>query len=386
MKLLFQILVLAVFAIVFSPMIGITPLVFMGVAMAVAVAVSFDPVMGKLLFGGIVNLTELSTELSGMFKVESGLPKKWFYDTDILLRKYAKRITQVNGKWIAPLGLMTNVVQGFSNSWTALGELKIVDKVLTPWPLKVNFPIDPTTIEGSYLSWANEETRKLEDRSMSRYIMEFLNEKIIDDINELSISGVYDAPTKNTVFGASMDGIVEVITQAVAATLVGPTNESVYLIKLAAATSNNIVARVIAFEKGIPEKMKMKVKRIFMSTANAEDYAIQYEQAYGAMVTHNDQNNYLSKIGKREIVGIPNAAMGDLIFAFAEGNLLELVDLNDVPKIHDVQVLNYEVKIFAEAKLGYDFAINAAVFVGDTTITDNGLQDADLNLQFYNLV
>jgi hypothetical protein len=280
---------------------------------------------------------------------------------------------------------MTNVVQGFKNEWTPLGDLVLKSRTLNPFHLKVNYPVDPTTIEGTYISWANEEDRALQDRTVSRFVADFLREKIVDDINYLSIAGVFDEVTKNTVFGASMNGIVKVITDAVVATKAGPSEDSMFLIPVDAIANDesNIVDVVTAFERGLPEKMKNKVKYIFMSTTNAEAYRLKYEEEFGTIVTHTDTKNYMSRLGMRQIIGIPNEAMGDLIFAFTEGNLLELIDLNDVPAIHDVQVLDYVVKIFAEGRIGYDFAYAPAVFVADTEVAQRGLQNATLNSQYY---
>lgn len=385
MKLVAHFLTLVLTAVLVSPAVGVSPDILIGVGTLGAMALAFSPLGNGILFEGAITIAGLATELRNLFQTEPGLPKKWFYDTEIMLRKFAKRVSQVKGKWIVPHSLMTNVVQGFKNEWTPLGELVLKSRTLQPFHLKVNFPVDPTTIEGTYISWANEENRALQDRTVSRFVAEFLNEKIVDDLNFLSIAGEFDEATKNTVFGASMNGIVKVITDAVAATKIGPSEDSMFLIPVSAILNDesNIVDVVTAYERGLPEKMKAKVKYIFMSTSNAEAYRLKYEEEFGTIVTHTDTKNYMSRLGNRQIIGIPNEAMGDLIFGFADGNLLELIDLNDVPAIHDVQVLDYVVKIFAEGRLGYDFAYAPAVFVADTDVAQRGLQNATLNSQYY---
>jgi hypothetical protein len=383
LKLLFSFASIALFSMLLAPVAGISAPVLFGAQVVGSLAMSMMP-QGSL-FSGLISVTDLAAELRDFFKVETKLPAKWFYSTEIFLRKYATRVSKVKNRWIVPHSLMTNVVQGFSDTFTPLGELIIRDREMKAFHLKVNYLVKPTQLEGTYLAWANEENLALKDRSISRYIATFMEEKVVDDIDILSISGTFDDDLKDQEFGYSMDGIVTVLDAMVTETKAGTAKNPTFLIPVDAidGDGSNIVEVVTAWERGLPSKMKKKVKYVFMSERNAEEYRLRYEEEFGTIVTHSDTKNYRTRLGNREIIGIPDAAVGDYIFGFAEKNLLELIDLNDVPRVHDVQTFDYSVKIFAEGHLGYTFGYPQAVFVADSEVAARGLQNAEMNQLYY---
>jgi hypothetical protein len=288
------------------------------------------------------------------------------YGDEVQLNKYCKSITKIKGKFPAFHSVTGHVIQGFKNVWNELGSTLIKVNELTAYHQKINFPIVPSDIEHSWLAEMNEEDKSLEDKSISKYIVEQeLKPAITQDLNDLSINGVYDANDLET-YGKSMNGLSAVLTAGKA-----NVDNPMYKIQLAALTDSNIVDQVTKFERAIPKKMAKYIKIIFMSTANAERYALNYEDKYGANTLIKDGDMFKTRLGKRTIVGLDNLN-DDTIFSTPDGNMLKLTDIFDFPQVTDIQKADYKLKIFMEFWLGYGFWVNQWVFVS-TTSAGSGL-------------
>lgn len=315
-----------------------------------------------LMFADTITTTQLATELKAFFKVEAGLPASWVYAKDVQLNKFARRITKVKGQYMAPHAIMTNVIQGFEAVWNEMGTTKIKSNELTSYRCKVNFPINPDEIEGTYLAWANEEGKDQADRSISRFIAETLKEKAIDDLDELSINGEYDANNLD-VFGKAINGIVKILTDGVAETVAQTAKNPMYLVPLDPLTENNMVEQVTAFEKAVPKRLKRFIKRIYMGTDKLEDYMLDYEDTLGTIQSYNDTKKARTRLNGWEIVGLDKLNGSDLIFTTPDNNLLQLIDLFDKPTITKIEDFEYTVKLYMSFWLGYGFYYNQMVFV-----------------------
>ena len=65
-----------------------------------------------------------------------------------------------------------------------------------------------------------------------------------------------------------------------------------------------------------------------MSQADAEDYQIAYEDRFGQNKFQDDAMR--TRLGKRQIVGIPNLTKGTIV-STVDNNLLRLIDEIDNP-------------------------------------------------------
>ena len=331
------------------------------------------PAIGTLMV--TITTTDLATELKAFFKVNPGLPSSWVYASDVQLNKYARRITQVKGKFLAPHAVMTHVIQGFEAVWNVMGATKIKSNELIAYRQKVNFPIVPDEIEGTYLAWANEENKAHADRSISKFISEMLMEKAMDDVDDLSINGVYDSGNLN-VYGNSMNGINKILTDAITATIAQTATNPVYLIPIDALTPTNMLEQVTKFEKAVPTRLRKFIKRIYMGTDKLQDYIIDVEDTLGTMVTFSEGKKVKTRINGWEIIGLDKLVGSDLIFTTPDNNLLQLIDLFDKPTITKVEDFEYTVKLYMEFWLGYGFYYNQMVFVAHTGV-QSGYNDAE---------
>lgn len=281
---------------------------------------------------------------------------------------------KVKGKWTFPSILIGHVVQNFSDKWTPYGMAQFVAKVAKNYHMKMNFPIFPYDVYGTWIEKMYEEDKKPNEMPISKYIMDtVLPPAIINDLSILSVNGVYDAAqvgSTTPTFGKAMNGINKIVTDMVA-NIVDP------VFKIPTDAADNIVDRVTAFEMALPQHVK--VDFIVVSLAEFQQYVSLRETPSDKYIDFNDPQKGKTKFG-RTIIGIPGRTDGQIL-AWVSGNFFRLYDRKDNPAtIDDVQVQDYMVKIFAQWHLGYDFAVNQYVFVETQDADDErGLNDATQN-------
>lgn len=299
---------------------------------------------------------------------------------DIALDAHTKPITKVKGLYPQGAALITNVVQGFAPVWNDMGSVQIDHKILVNYRHKVNFGFTPDEVQASYWAYLYEENKSIEDMPITKFVLEqMLLPKVVDDIAHLSVKGVYNGAALGT-FGNAMNGIEEVLANMFAG--VPGTDHTPFKIPITALTDTNIVDQVTAFEKAIPSKMKSKIKKIFMSESNLERYIIRFEDQFATNIRINGDKTK-TRIGNREIVGIPGMTTDD-IFTTVDNNFVRLVDFFDgKPAITDVQKADYKVKYFMEFWKGYDFLVNELVLVANYTDAEYGLGSTPLNQKYY---
>lgn len=298
---------------------------------------------------------------------------------DILLNRYAKPLAKVKGKWSFPSVFMGNVLQAFSDEWTEFGSIQFANKIAKNFQLKVNYPIKPYEIYGSWEEALYEEEKKPQDMPISKYITSMLADRIKSDLVNATIVAQYDAAQVGSTtpeYLKTLDGLNKIIDGMVA-----NTTDPVFSIPVDAALMNDQPARVDAFEEGFPQNAN--ITTIFMPLGEFQDYVKQRENLQNQPINYKDGYRTTSRYG-REIVGVPGMKPGRLL-AWVDGNLFRLYDRKDNPaQIDDVQVQDYKVKIFIQFHLGYDFAVNQYVFVEThDALKERGLQDEDKNKMYY---
>jgi hypothetical protein len=299
----------------------------------------------------------------------------------IFISKYAQRITKVNGGYGTVLSLIGNVVQAYySKKFTPFSDVTFKAKKLDTFRQKVDFQIDPAEILGTIYADKFDEGKNPKDKTITKEMMAMVIAKIISDCDYLSVNGIYDASKvglDNPEFGFSMNGLNKVIAGIIS-------NSQPYFIPGNAVTQNNILSEMTAFEKNLPSLAKSRVKYIFTSESDLEEYQEAYDDTFGLRPSYDQNTKTKTRFGKREIVGIPGLTKGT-IFATIDKNLVELVDVVENPAvITDVQVENRIVKLLGEFSLGYDFAIDQYVYAHTADGTKNlGLNNTEMNKLFY---
>lgn len=326
-----------------------------------------------------INIQLVADALKKHTVINNAVPKADFARaTSVTLDKYCKKVTKIKGSYHVLHSIMTHVVQGFKAEWKHLGKFAVKDKELKNYRQKVNFSFIPDDIMSSFLAEWYEEDKKPTDKEIAKKITDWLLAQVQDDLENLSISGIYDADSAHGAFGYSLNGLEQIVKNALA-----DAAKPVFKIPLNVFTDDNIIDEIRKFERGLPKGMKRKMKVIHMSENNIERYETAYFDRYGHYPTFKDTDKTKSPLKKRQMIGHEGLS-DDVIFAALDGNLLNLIDVIDnPPKITDIQVLDYEVKIFMEFWKGYDFLINQAVCVGDFVGNVRGLGNDEQMKLYY---
>lgn len=298
---------------------------------------------------------------------------------EIALNKYAKPLGKVKGNWSFPSVFMGRLVQAFSDKWTPYGEVQFRNKVAKNFHQKVNFEFNPYDIYGSWREDLYHEEKTPAEMPISKYVVDMLAGHITSDLAMIHITGDYDAAQVGDTtpdYTKTMDGLNVIINQMVA-----DTTNPAFLIPIDAALANDVVKRVDAFERGLPQGAKVDV--IVLSLNEFYNYVEGRENPTIQPVNYQDGYRYKSKYG-REIVGIPGRPDGQ-ITGWVTGNLFRLYDRKDNPAtIDDVQVQDYVMKVFIQWHLGYDFAVNQYVFVETAdALKKRGLNNAAQNELYF---
>lgn len=322
-----------------------------------------------------MNLDEVKAELGAFYrKYNQDIVKMW-HETEDELSAHMKVITKVKGRTPILNSTIHHVIQGFTTTWTGADKSHFKAREVLNYRLKVNYSIVPDEIEHSWLAFMNDETKPLKERMIAYYIInEDLKPRVMDDLAYLMVKGVYNAGALGT-FGNAMNGLEKIITDLLAAT-----DRPCYKVPITALTDSNIVEQITAFERALPQSVKPKIKKIFMSKNNVESYLLDYEATYGAStltsITNAVQNAngemiVRTRLGKRQLIGLSHLA-DDVVFATVEGNLLKIIDTFEKPEMTDVQIADYMVKLYFQSWLGVDFAVPEFVFIANFADADAG--------------
>lgn len=326
-----------------------------------------------------INATQLKAELGAYARTNNKEVRTMAYQKSVTAG-YMRTIAAIKGKFPALQAITGHVVQGFVAAWNPLGVTEFRVNELVNYRQKVNYPIRPDDIQASWLAHLYEENKKPQDMPISKYIIDTqLMTKVKADREHLLCRGVYDANNLG-VFGKSMNGIVKVIENGLAANSENP----VYQIPMVAVTVANITDQVTEFELALPETIKEYLKKIYMSSSNLEKYRLDYFKKYGSYPSYTENKGFVTILGNRELIGLPGLNGSDLIFSTPDENFLRLIDLNDEPVITDVQAQDYDVKIFMEWWEGVAFWTNQMVCAGVIGGTVTGLAPAGANEKYYN--
>jgi len=296
---------------------------------------------------------------------------------DILLNQLAKPLSKVKGKWSFPSVLMTNLIQAFSDKWTEFGSIQFNNKTAKNFHLKVNLPINPYDVYGTWVEDLWEEDKKPNEMPISKYIVDMIGGKMTSELSNVSITGKFDPAqvgSPNPDSAKAMDGINEVVA-GIASDTVNP----VFFIPIDAALANDPVAKVNAFERSFPANAS--ISNILVPLEVFQDYVEARETPSDQVIDYNAAYRKKTKYG-RNLIGVPGLTK---MMAWVDGNLFRLYDRKDNPaQIDDVQIQDYAMKIFIQFHLGYDFAVNQYVFVETSDATKKrGLNNDALNKLYY---
>lgn len=325
-----------------------------------------------------ININLLAAEMQRYVVQNKNVVKADFArNLNVPLDNYAKKVTKIQGDYQVLHSLMTHVVQGFKPEWQELGEFHVKDKELKNFHQKINFGFVPADVLGTFLAEWYEEDKKPTDKEIAKRILDWIMTQVTDDVALLSMIGEYSSANASGQFGFSIDGMNTIVPK-----MLENSNHPCFKIPISSLTSSNVIDQISSFERQLPKILKRKINKIFVSDNIKEMYEQAYFDKYGHYPTFGMGDITKTPLRKRELVGLENLD-DTIMFATVDGNLLNLIDINEPPTITDIQVQDYKVKVFGEFWKGWDFLINEAVCVANFADNTRGLGNEKLMELYY---
>ena len=325
-----------------------------------------------------ININLLAAEMQRYVVQNKNVVKADFArNLNVPLDNYARKVTKIQGAYQVMHSLMTHIVQGFKAEWQELGEFSVHDKELKNFHQKINFGFVPADVLGTFLAEWYEEDKKPSDKEIAKRILDWIMTQVTDDVALLSMIGEYQAGNAAGQFGFSIDGMNTIV-----ANLLLNSTHPCFKVPISTLTSSNVIKQITNFERQLPKILKKKITKIFVSDNIKEMYEQAYFDKYGHYPTFGTGDLTKTPLRKRELVGLENLD-DEIMFATVDGNLLNLIDINEPPTITDIQVQDYKVKVFGEFWKGWDFLINEAVCVANFEDNTRGFDDDSLMELYY---
>lgn len=304
-------------------------------------------------------LSEVAQEISNYAQANLDIVQSIIYDTPDL-NKHLRPLDKINGKYVAVHAFSNqSVVMGFRPQWDPLGSVEFKTNVLECREFKVNYPVVPSEMKGTWFSLnAYNSRRGLAQQPISDFIVNrHLLPSVERDMNIVHGKGVYNS-VYNTTLLRTMDGLNKILSNGTAAG-----TGDMYRINLPVITSANISNVLEEFEDKLPVEVAPYITKIFMSRANKRKYLKDDRAEHGRDLDYEKSGRSVTYEDGREIIGLKCLDGYDWIFSTTDGNFLGLMDSMAKAGITDVQYENYMVKIFMEWAFGIAFHTNQLVFV-----------------------
>lgn len=263
------------------------------------------------------------------------------YATLLILRTIMSEVQEGNTLGI-PRAHLSEVVQGFSSSFTHKGDLQIGANTVTQRRHKINVLINPDEIVGEWEGYLYDEKKSRKDMPIVKFIMNKLMGKIQEDRElQMVYKGKYVPRAGNAVPPAheSVDGFRTIINDAALA-------GKFATFALGAYTPETIFEYVESFLTLIPQIHRYKKLQLLMS----EDNKLAYQRDKRNKNFYWAQMSDMLKVdfSQMEIISTPALAGTQKIFATVPGNMVRVIHKNQNADNIEVSTFDYSVKVMGD--------------------------------------
>ena len=320
---------------------------------------------GTMQYSGddTINTSELQEEF-GRYISGQKLDVFRQINLDLTITDYMTTIVTDKTEWRATEAIQTSVLQQFTPKWTPKGGAKFNPITVKSFKLKVNVAITPADIVDQYIGYMYDENLTPDQMPIVAFIVNTLVlPKLLEDLEIAMATGkfVERQKTQDGQEGSeaeeSMDGLLTILSVLKAK----QGNHVTWLLDGSTLTEANILEKMALVVDGIPYKYKKKAITIHADP----DLIIMYGRAYQAKFpnTKNQDGEMMrldfSKLTFAPIVGF----MGTGAFVITPTVSLIHLQSRDVKSAKvNLQIQNYDVKVFMEFWKGCGFAMEEAIF------------------------
>lgn len=269
----------------------------------------------------------------------------------------------VKDEYVATELLMSEILQPYQKGFQPKGIGEFLPEILKVRRQKIDFLLDPIELEKSWLGGMTAAGSNPEDFPFEGFLFDKIIERVNTDIEmKLIWNGVYAAPTPGTAGDADtgMDGVLIQVTNAIAASKITPTVTGVL-------DADNIVDAVEAVYDDVPEELQDTPLIMLMSPKNKRLYKRSYRTSFGANADYKGMK-LLDTIEDTEceMLAAPGMSGSNRLIITQKPNLVYLFDGVDEQTKLRTQVVDREIKVLGDLKIGAGFLIiKDLVFTND---------------------
>ena len=286
---------------------------------------------------------------------------------EISFEAYMRKIKNINATYVGTSFKAGEFLQAFKPGFHEKGSGQFKPELTASFYMKLDVLINNFhSFWNTYLVYLEDEEKTASQKPFTPwYVQNHVLPGIIDDLNKISVKGVYVDPTlpatpNATPTIASADGILTIIQKRITATKLVPT------VLTGVITQANTYDKVRAFDKGLPTWARGTKGPIFCSTTILEDYKDGYVANHGTQTDYKGPDNTAQIYGTgRYLVGIPEFGASQRLLFDMPGNMICTYDKTYLPTKVNAQEFNRDVKLMAELHRGYGFETLETVCVND---------------------
>lgn len=208
-----------------------------------------------------LNISDLNSALGSYYRTnKKDIMAKLYKQEDA--RKIFNVVSGVQDEYVMTEIEAAEMMQAYQPNWTPKGEVKFQPEIIKVRPVKVDFPFTPKALEASWIGYLKTNGSSPTEYPFVKFIYEKLVERLVRDLNSVTINGVYVAPTTDVAGAArnAFDGLLQVKNKAILAGKITP-------IATGALTLANIVESVEKMIDGVDAEFRGDDLVILMSEA-----------------------------------------------------------------------------------------------------------------------
>lgn len=310
-----------------------------------------------------VDINDLKKEFGPYIKGEKrNIIKKLLTKTETM--QYMTTVKTDDSVWRAAQASITHVVQQFVATWTPLGKATFTPITITQRHHKINVPITPADVIGTWLGEMYDQSKSPKDMPLVKYVIDMIIDKALEDRELLQVmTGEYVEIPEKPATGSegqppekSVDGLLTILRK-----LYENPDTKVHFVNLGGPiTEANVVDKMKLFRKSLPRELRRKPMDMLLS----EDVRGMYKDGYQTLfpnTKNEDANKDTLDYSLIRLAPVNSLSGLNSFFVTPKDNIILLRGKNDAASTFRMQEQDYDVKIFAEWDEAYGFAVEEAI-------------------------
>lgn len=317
-----------------------------------------------------IDVNELKSEFGTFLSQGNNIPLLRSLYQSFSSHKYFEKVICTT-EWRAVRGHITSVVQQFVPKWTEKGKTKFTPITIKNRHHKINYPIVPADVIGSWLQKLYEEDKSIDQMPLVKFIVDTVLLPSIKNDIELFMLGkskfedhTNDPENANAL--NTMDGLETILVADLA-----DGKKKINFLPNAknlldeTMTDEEVLEYINKFVATLPEIFTQKEMNMFCSLGVLQRYERAYKNKWGAN-SGTEKHHFGTKVvdfSNITLVNLPCLHNSPILFITPKENMILTVNYNEAPNvINDVQKHDYELRLYGEFWMGVGFAIGEAVF------------------------